>query len=102
MVYSKLVMDRHFGSFVWDVRKEAVNIEKHGVDFETAARTFKDPKRKIVSDEKHQKPEERLFCIGKVGGKILTVRFTYRGGLVRIYGAGYWRKGRRYYEAKDD
>ena len=94
-------MDRRWGSFVWDIQKESVNIQKHGVDFETAARVFKDPRRKIFTDQRHGKPEERFFCIGKVGGEVLTVRFTYRGGFIRIYGAGYWRKGRRYYEQKD-
>ncbi len=32
--------------------------------------------------------EERLFCLGKVGGRILTVRLTYREGSIRIYGGG--------------
>ena len=91
-------MNRQFGSFAWDVRKEAANIRKHGVGFETAAKVFTDPGRKIYVDAKHGATEERLFCIGKVGGNILTVRFTYREGHIRIYGAGYWRKGRRYYE----
>ena len=86
-------MDRRFGSFIWDVRKEASNIRKHGVNFETAAKAFKDPARKIFADEKHAETEERLFCIGKVDDKILTIRFTYRGGLISIYGAGCWRKG---------
>lgn len=91
-------MDRQAGSFVWDVEKEVANIHKHGVDFETAARAFKDPRRKIYVDERHGETEERLFCLGKVEGKIMTVRFTYREGRIRIFGAGYWRKGRRYYE----
>jgi hypothetical protein len=29
----------------------------------------------------------------------LTVRFTYRSGVIRIIGAGYWRKGKKIYEA---
>ena len=95
-------MDRHVGSFIWDVRKEATNVRKHGVDFETAAKAFTDPKRQIYIDEKHGKTEERLFCLGKVGRRILTVRFTYREGRIRIYGAGYWRRGRHYYEQTDD
>ena len=95
-------MDRHFGSFVWDERKESTNIRKHGVDFETAAKAFKDPDRKIYTDEGHSVGEERLFCLGKAAGKVLTVRFTYREGKVRIYGAGYWRNGRRYYEQAGD
>jgi len=31
--------------------------------------------------------------MGRVGEGTLTVRFTYRGNVIRIYGAGYWRKG---------
>jgi uncharacterized DUF497 family protein len=93
-------MDKRFGSFIWDASKEADNLAKHGVDFGTAARAFKDPKRKIYADERHSNGEQRLFCIGEVDEKIITVRFTYRHGLIRIYGAGYWRKGRAYYESK--
>ena len=94
-------MERQVGGFVWDEEKEAANIRKHGVDFETAAEAFKDPQRKIFTDEKHGQPEERFFCLGVVSGRVLTVRFTYREGVIRIYGAGYWRKGRRYYEESD-
>jgi hypothetical protein len=36
-----------------------------------------------------------------VNDGILTVRFTYRGHVIRIYGAGYWRKGRRIYEEQN-
>ena len=95
-------MEQHVGSFVWDPRKEARNIRVHGVDFETAARVFQDPHRKIVTDEKHGQQEERLFCFGRVESRVLTVRFTYRDGRIRILGAGYWRKGRRYYEQARD
>ena len=95
-------MDKIAGSFVWDNEKEAQNIRKHGVDFLTAARVFKDPDRKIYTDSKHNAVEERHFCIGIVGNRVLTVRFTYRESRVRIFGAGYWRKGRIYYEKKDD
>lgn len=91
-------MDEHFGDFIWNIQKEAVNIQKHQLDFKTAVKVFKDSKRKIFTDEKHSKREERFFCIGKIGNKVVTVRFTYREKLVRIYGAAYWRKGRRYYE----
>ena len=93
--------DRYYGSFVWDFDKEADNIGKHGVDFITAVKAFKDINRKIYIDSKYSKEEERFFCIGKVEGKILTVRFTYREGKIRIIGAGYWRKGARYYYEKE-
>ena len=94
-------MDRDFGSFVWGVERELANIKKHGVSFTTASRVFKDPKRKVYIDSGHSEKEERFFCIGKAEGRILTVRFTYRRGKVRIFGAGQWRRGERYYEEKD-
>ena len=84
--------------FIWDPLKEMANIEKHGVDFTAASKIFYDPKRKIFTDAEHSRDEERYFCIGKVDGKILTVRFLYREKKIRIIGAGYWRKGRKYYE----
>lgn len=86
-----------FGAFEWDQEKEAENIRKHGVDFDTAVLSFIDPLRIIAIDEAHSDKEPRHFCIGKVAGKVLTVRFTKRGARVRIFGAGYWRKGRSLY-----
>ena len=94
-------MEIESGSFVWDSEKESDNIQKHKVDFATACKVFKDPKRKIYIDSKHSKEEERFFCIGKVGNMVLTVRFTFRSYKIRIFGAGYWRKGEIYYERED-
>jgi len=91
-------MFKECGSFIWDPRKERVNVYKHRIDFTIAAKAFKDPKRKIFIDSKHSEHEERYFCIGKVANKVVTVRFTYRTGKIRIIGAGYWRKGMEYYE----
>lgn len=95
-------MIQHRSDFVWDPRKEQLNIHKHSIDFMTAAKAFLDPQRKIYVDSKHSAQEERMFCIGKVEGKILTVRFIYREGRIRIIGAGYWRKGKSYYEKEND
>ena len=94
-------MEEHSSSFIWDFEKELINIYKHGVNFVTAAKAFNDPKRKIYIDSKHSKKEERFFCIGKVEDRVLTVRFTYRTGKIRIIGAGYWRKGEQYYEKEE-
>jgi hypothetical protein len=95
-------MEKGSSSFTWDFEKELANIYKHGVDFITASKAFKDPKRKIYVDSRHSEKEERFFCIGKVGKRVLTVRFTYRNGKIRLIGAGYWRKGERYYEKEDN
>ena len=86
------------GSFTWDPAKEAINKRRHGLDFTEAAEAFFDPDRVVAADEAHSRNEPRLFCMGRVKGKIATVRFTYRSGKIRIIGAGYWRKGRNLYE----
>ena len=95
-------MDKIWGTFIWDCQKELANIKKHGVDFVTAAKVFKDPRRKIYIDSRHGREEERFFCIGKVEGRILTVRFISRHNKIRIFGAGYWRRGKEYYEKEND
>lgn len=87
-----------YSSFDWNNEREASNQKKHGVDFETAQYAFFDPNRLIVHDAKHSDIEERWFCIGKVGDRILTVRFTYRDDVIRIFGAAEWRKWRKFYE----
>lgn len=94
-------MERRIEKFVWDIEKETANIAKHGIDFVTAKKAFFDKDRKIFTDSKHGVEESRYFCIGKVNNKVITVRFTYRDGLIRIFGAGYWRKGKIYYEKED-
>ena len=85
-------------TFDWDEEREPTNQLKHGVDFQTAQYAFFDPYRLIVHDAKHSELEERWFCIGKVHERVLTVRFTYRQGIIRIFGAAEWRKWRKFYE----
>ena len=87
-------------NFEWNSEKEFINICKHGVDFWTALQVFDDLDRCIIEDLKHHEFEERHLCIGKVRGRILTVRFVYREENIRIIGAGYWRKGKQLYEKK--
>lgn len=84
--------------FEWDENKNRENQQKHGVSFETAQYAFANPKRVIVEDTSHSQDEPRYYCFGQVGGGIMTVRLTYRGQIIRIIGAGYWRKGKEIYE----
>ena len=86
-------------SFEWDPAKDAQNQRKHGVGFADAQLAFLDPARVIAKDLSHSKGEPRFYCFGEVGGGVLTVRFTYRAEVIRIFGAGYWRRGKRLYEA---
>lgn len=87
-------------NFEWDEVKNLENLEKHGVSFYEAQHAFLDKRRVIAEDLSHSQDEKRYFCFGLNQGRtgVLTVRFTYRNNLIRIIGAGYWRKGRKIYE----
>lgn len=87
--------------FEWDSRKDLENQAKHGVSFELAQHAFYDLKRVIAEDLGHSGEEKRYYCFGRVGRGILTARFTYRAGNIRIIGAGYWRKGKKTYEEQN-
>ncbi len=87
--------------FEWDAGKDKENQAKHNVSFVIAQHAFLDTHRIIAEDMAHSSEEERYYCIGRVGKGIMTVRFTYRGNVIRIYGAGYWRKGRKIYEERN-
>jgi uncharacterized DUF497 family protein len=81
--------------------KDITNQERHGVSFSLAQFAFADPRRVIAQDVSHSETENRYYCFGWVGGEILTVRFTHRDDVIRIFGAGYWRKGKRVYEREN-
>ena len=87
--------------FEWDSNKDQENGEKHGVSFSTAQFAFADPRRVIAEDLSHSSSQKRHYCFGLVDGGVVTVRFTFRNDVIRIFGAGYWRKGRRIYERKN-
>ena len=87
--------------FEWDEKKNRENIVKHGVPFEVAQYAFADPNRVIAEDLDHGNQEKRYYCFGRVGDGVITVRFTYRGKVIRLIGAGYWRKGRKIYEEEN-
>jgi len=72
--------------FDWDQDKDDKNHKKHGVTFAVAQLAFAEPKRVIAEDLGHRSGEQR---------------FTYRGDVIRIHGAGYWRKGKRIYEREN-
>ena len=87
-------------SFEWDASKDLENRAKHGVSFYEAQYAFVDQRRVIAEDLEHSQDEKRFYCFGldSEGQGVLTVRFTYRDGRIRIFGAGYWRKGKKIYE----
>lgn len=87
--------------FEWDPVKDAINQIKHGVSFLEAQHAFADPECIIAHDDTHSLCEDRYFCFGKLDHDVITVRFTIRNNRIRIFGAGYWRKGKLAYEEKN-
>ncbi len=87
--------------FEWDPDKDSANQAKHGVPFYRAQYAFADPRRVIAKDLSHSQSEARFYCFAEVDGGILTVRFVYRASVIRIIGAGYWRKGKAIYEREN-
>lgn len=88
--------------FEWDGAKDVENQQKHGVAFCVAIQAFYDELHVVTSDPTHSVEEQRFFCYGKICGEVVTVRFTYRAGKIRIIGAAYWRKGKKIYAQKNN
>ena len=84
--------------FEWDSAKDRANQAKHGIGFELAQQAFLDPRRVIAEDLDHSGDEQRYYCFGRVEDAVMTVHFTWRKEKIRIFGAGYWRKGKAIYE----
>jgi uncharacterized DUF497 family protein len=70
------------------------------VSFAFAQLAFLDRCRLILEDLEHSVDEKRYYCLGKVSGGILTVRFTYCSNKIRIFGDRYWRKGKKFMKKK--
>ena len=67
----------------WDRKKAAINKQKHGISFETAALIFADENRIERRDERHSQDEDRWQVIGMVND-VLFVVYTERGEAVRL------------------
>ena len=68
--------------------------------FSTVGIAWSDPHRLIFRYPGMARGEVRWQFSGHDGEGILTVRFTIRAGVIRVIGAGYWRKQRKLYETK--
>ena len=73
-------------NFEWDDEKYKINIKKHGIYFEDAARVFLDKNAIYYYDELHSDYEDRIKIIGMVEN-VLTVIYTERGEKNRIISA---------------
>lgn len=85
--------------FEWDEEKNALNREKHGISFETAAYVFQDEFYIEMYDFEHSIDEDRYIAIGMVGD-LLFVVFTERSEAIRLISArlATERERRLYYD----
>jgi uncharacterized protein len=86
--------------FEWDEIKAAINLNKHGINFEEAKTVFYNPLAVIFDDEKHSQDERREIIIGhSQNNQLLLVSYTERGNAIRIISARLaTRKEREDYE----
>ncbi len=86
--------------FEWNPNKAALNFEKHGISFQEAATTFKDPLSVTFPDPDHSIGESRYIIIGiSRFGQILVVAHTDREDKIRIITARKaTRQERKFYE----
>ena len=82
--------------FEWDLKKATINLLKHGVAFEEAARAFEDELSATFPDTDHSTGEVRLITYGMIsGGKLLVISHTERGEVIRIISARIATKAER-------
>jgi len=68
--------------FEFDPVKSASNLDKHGIDFNTAQAIWSDPD--LLTKPALNPSEERFIATGKIGSRIWTAVFTMRGNNIRI------------------
>jgi uncharacterized protein len=89
--------------FLWDTRKAASNVRKHGVGFGEATTVFDDSLSVTIGDPNHSADEQRFLLLGLSNrGRLLVVAHSERGKSIRIISARRaTRRERRTYEEKD-
>jgi uncharacterized DUF497 family protein len=72
--------------FEWDPRKEARNVQKHGIAFEDAAKIFAGAHFERPDEHDHN-GEQRWIAAEELGGRVLVVVYAWRGDSRRIISA---------------
>lgn len=81
-------------NYQWHDSKNAKNIEKHGIDFDTAKLIWRGHVIEYL-DNRYDYGEDRFVAFGEVGGEIIVVVYTWRGTSRRIISARKANSGER-------
>lgn len=73
--------------FDWDEQKAAVNLAKHGVSFDYAARVFLDEGRVDLDASRSLDGEQRRKVVGMIDQRVFALVYTIRRGTIRIISA---------------
>jgi uncharacterized protein len=76
--------------FEYDPERSLANKLKHGIDFDEARELLARSGPRLRA--RYRGAEARLVAIGKIGDKVWTAVFTWRGDRVRIIAVGRARK----------
>lgn len=74
-------------AYEWDERKAALNLAKHGVPFDYAARIFLDSRRLDARDDRRDYGEDRRLTLGLIDGRLYAVAYTRRANSIRVISA---------------
>ena len=75
--------------FEWDERKNASNLQKHGIAFKDILPIFElaDSRGLIIEDKRRDYGEERSILLCPFRGRIYQVTFTWREDRIRLISA---------------
>ena len=86
--------------FEWDEKKSAINLSKHGIDFNAATKLWDDEDR--IQIQTAFPTENRIVVIGKIKEKLWAAIYTQRNNAIRIISVRRARKREaRLYEQKE-
>ena len=68
--------------FEFDENKSESNMQKHGIDFETAKKLWRDPNRLEIPSRRVDEP--RYVLIARLENNLWSAIFTFRENRIRI------------------
>jgi uncharacterized DUF497 family protein len=74
-------------SFVWDKAKSRLNLNKHGVSFETAASAFFDPFFRLEDASRNNEQRDAIIGFDDTQRLLYVVHIEIEGEFIRIISA---------------
>ncbi len=74
-------------TFVWDLRKSAINSNKHGISFEQATAAFFDPFLKLVDASRNGQSRDAILGYDDEGRLLFVVHLDVENDFIRLISA---------------